>query len=335
MQTFIGADLHRQFFVIHAEDAKGEVLGKGKYDNTAENIREVARQFPKASVAVEATRNWQWFVEGFRKEGCEVTMAHPFRTKAIAAARIKTDKVDAAILCHLLRGGLVPEAYTASADEVEQRALSRGRRSLVHDQTLLKNRIHAELGKYNLNYGKSDLFGVGGRIWLEKQTLPESCRYVVDTYLQLLDNTQDQISCLTKQIAQKSSDDPRAKLLNTIPGIGVTTAFLLSSEIGDISRFRSAKAFASYFGLVPRLSQSGEHAYYGRITKTGNTGVRWALVQASHRIVRMEPHWCKWYESIAERSGNKKAKVAVARKLATIIYAILKYQTPYNASPKK
>lgn len=335
MQTYIGVDLHRQFFVIHAEDSEGNILKREKYDNRIDNIQVVAGDFPGSSIVVEATRNWQWMVEGFRGEGCQVVMAHPFRTKAIAAARIKTDKVDAATLCHLLRANLVPEAYTATPKEVQQRVLARGRRSLVHDQTLLKNRIHAELGKYNLNYSGSDLFGTSGRIWLEQQVLPESCRLVIDTYLELLDSTQDQVASLTKVITQKSSDDPRAKLLNTIPGIGVTTAFLLSSEIGDLSRFKSAKHFASYFGLVPRLSQSGSHAYYGRITKCGNTGVRWALVQAAHRIVRMEPHWRKWYENIALRSGNKKAKVAVARKLATIIYAILKYQVPYTTSPKK
>lgn len=335
MQTYIGVDLHRQFFVVHVEDETGNLLFKERYDNSLDNIESLSHQFPSSKVVVEATRNWQWMVEGFRSVGCQVIMAHPFRTKAIAAARIKTDSVDAATLCHLLRANLIPEAYTATRDEVEQRSLSRGRRSLVHDQTLLKNRIHAEVAKYNLSFEGSDLFGTGGRSWLKQQPLPESTRLIVESYLSLLDSTMEQIEMLTTTITQKSSDDPRAKLLNTIPGIGVTTAFLLSSEIGDITRFKSAKHFASYFGLVPRLSQSGEHAYYGRITKTGNTGVRWALVQSAHRLIRYNETWKKWHARIAFRSGKKKAIVAVARKLSTIIYAILKYQLPYTPHPRK
>lgn len=202
--------------------------------------------------------------------------------------------------------------------------------NLTRDQTLLKNKIHVILGKFNLNFQGSDLFGVKGRQWLANQQLPLECRLVVDNYLELLDKTKQQISKLDKMINIKGGSNPQVKLLKTIPGIGTTTAFLLVSEIGDINQFPSSKNSTSYLGLVPRLSQSGSHAYYGRITKVGNTYIMWALVQSAHRLIRYQANWRIRANKIAIRAGKKKAVVGIARKLATIVYAVLKKQEPYK-----
>jgi transposase len=123
------------------------------------------------------------------------------------------------------------------------------------------------LGKDNLNYSGSDLFGKCGRDWLGKQDLSPAKRQMVEISLKRLVEVKAAITEIDVTIKQKSSNDPRALLLNTIPGIGSVTAFLLLSEIGDIRRFPSSKCFASYFGLVPRLSQSGNHAYYDIMKK--------------------------------------------------------------------
>lgn len=330
MQTYIGVDLHRQFFVAHVEDEDKNILLKGKrYDNTPENVVELATQFPQSKVVVEATRNWQWLVWAFQGAGCDIMMAHPFRTKAIAAAKIKTDSIDAAILCHLLRSGMIPSSYIASRDELAARTIIRSRQTLVHDRTLYKNRIHALLGQYNLNFSGTDVFGTAGRLWMEGLDLVPSHHEAITRYLRLLDHVDDELTSLDKLIKQKSSEDSHAKLIATVDGVGYLTAYLLSAEIGDISRFKSAKHFASYFGLVPRLSQSGNHAYYGRITKVGNPLVRFALVQTVHRLVRMDKKWREVKEKLAERVGGKKATVAIARRLATIIYSMLKDNHQY------
>lgn len=328
--TYIGIDLHREFFVAHVENQDGEKLLSQRYSNSLESVRQLTDRFPDSKVVVEATRNWMWFVRALRVNGCDVTMAHPFRTKAIAAAKIKTDSIDAGTLCQLLRADLIPTSYIATESEVDDREFSRGRVNLVHDRTLLKNRIRAILGKENLNFPGSDLFGKKGREWLKEQVLPEGKKQMVKNYLELIDQIETKIKGIEVVIKQKGGDDPRAFLLNTIPGIGSVTAFLLTSEIGSIERFANSKKFASYLGLVPRLSQSGNYAYYGRITKVGNPFVRWALVQAAHRWIRMNTKNRVWFNRLSYRAGKKKAIVALARRLATIVYSVLKYQRPYH-----
>jgi len=270
-QYFVGIDLHRQYFTYHATDKKGKDLLREKLPNSFDALDYLMRQFPSPpKVVIEATRNWMWLVKALKERGCKVTLAHPLRTKAIASARIKTDSLDAKTLCHLLRSNLIPCSYIANEKEQDNRELGRGRIALVHYQTMIKNRVRAILGKENLNYPGSDLFGKKGRAWLKRQRLSETKRQMVEIYLNYLDNLVKAINQVENLIQNKSSRLLEVKLLTSIPGIGTTTAFLLASEIGDIQRFNTAKQFASYFGLVPRLNQSGNHRYYGRITKLGN-----------------------------------------------------------------
>lgn len=336
MEYFVGVDLHKFFFVYHAEDKEGKEMGKGRFDNSVGSISELVALFPTPpSVVVEAGTNWMWFTKALEEKGCRVTLAHPTKVKAIASARIKTDKIDAKTLCHLLRGNLIPPSYIAGKETQDNRALSRARISLVHDRTMLKNRVMAILTKENLKFTQGvDTFGVTGRVWLEENLtlLSESERKVITLYLKRLDELKEDLKDLDGVITQKSSSDPAVLLLNTIPGIGPTTAFLLASEIGDVSRFSSAKAISSYFGMVPRISQSGTKAYYGRITKLGNPFVRWALVQSSHRLIRIDDSYRRWVDHLSYRTGKKKAIVALSRKLLTIIYAMLRDNMPYSLS---
>lgn len=332
---YIGIDLHRDFFVAVAQESNGTELFKKRYGNSVTSVDELLSGFTEPPmVVVEATRNWMWFTKALQDKGCIVQLAHPFRTKAIASARIKTDSIDAKTLCDLLRADLIPQSYISTPSELDDRELSRGRINLVHDQTVLKNRVMAILGKDNLRFAGTDLFGVAGKIWLKEQTLSEAKREVINVYLNRLTNTKEAIKILDGRIKQRSSSIPEVELLQTIPGFGTTTAFLLASEIGPIQRFPNNKKFTSYFGLVPRLSQSGNHAYYGRITKLGNPYVRWALVQAAHRLVRSNANYRRFADRIAFKHGKKKAIVAVARKLATICFAVLKEKRVYQKEYK-
>lgn len=333
---YIGIDLHRDFFVAVAQDSSGTELFKKRYNNSVESVDTLLSDFVEPPmVVVEATRNWMWFIAALQEKGCAVQLAHPFRTKAIASARIKTDSIDAKTLCDLLRADLIPRAYISTALELDNREVSRARINLVHDQTMLKNRMLAILAKDNLRFSGVDVFGVKGKVWLSKQQLSEAKREVITIYLERLTNMQEAIKKLDGIVKQRSSSIPEVSLLQTIPGIGTTTAFLLASEIGTIKRFPNAKKFASYFGLVPRLSQSGNHAYYGRITKLGNPYVRWSLVQAAHRLVRSDKETKRFADRISYKQGKKKAIVAVARKLATIVYAVLKETRAYQKEYKR
>lgn len=327
---YLGIDLHRDSITVHGTDTKGNEIIKGKYKTTQTEVDRVLDRFPRPpSVVVEATRNWVWLVTYLKKKRCHVTLAHPFKTKAIASARIKTDAIDAATLCHLLRADLVPAAYIASIEEIEWREIARARIQFVKDQTKIKNRIRAVLAKANLIYEKTDLFGVGGQSWLEQQVLTPASRLVVDLNMERLMQVQKSLKTIENTITEKGDNSPEVCNLKSIPAIGAITAFLLQAEIGDISRFPSADKLTAYLGIVPRISQSGEQAKLGRITKLGNPYVRWLLVQAAHRLVRKETWAKKFVGRLSVRAGKKKAIVALARKLAVIVYCVLKEQRPY------
>ncbi len=327
---YLGIDLHRDSFTVHGTDEHGEEIIKGKYKNTHTEIDRVVRVFPHPpSVVVEATRNWVWMVNYLKEKGCLVTLAHPFKTKAIAFARIKTDAIDAATLCHLLRADLVPAAYIATHEEIEWREIARARIQFVKDQTKIKNRIQAVLAIANLICECTDLFGVKGRAWLTKQLLSPASRLVVDLNMERLTQVQKSLKTIEKTIMEKGDNSPEVCNLKSIPAIGAITAFLLKAEIGDISRFASADKLTAYLGIVPRISQSGEQAKLGRITKLGNPYVRWLLVQAAHRLGRKETWAKKFIARVSIRAGKKKAIVALARKLAVIVYYVLTEQRPY------
>lgn len=333
---YVGVDLHRDFFVAVAQDVMGSELFKKRYENSIASVAELVSEFstpPK--VVVEATRNWMWFIQALQKRGCVVQLAHPFRTKAIASARIKTDSIDAKTLCDLLRADLIPQAYIAPVATLDNREIGRARISLVHDQTMLKNRIHAIVIKENLKFTGNDMFGTKGKEWLIHQEFTTGARDVITVYLKQLAGVQESIAKVEELIKQRSSSIPEVKQLQTIPGFGTTTAFLLAAEVGDVNRFSSAKKFASYFGMVPRLSQSGNHAYYGRITKLGNPYVRWLLVQAAHRYYRMDKEARRFVDRLSYRTGKKKATVALARKIGVIAYTVLKENRSYEKRSKE
>lgn len=328
---YVGVDLHRDFFVAIAQDEYGSELLRKRYDNSTTSVADLVSQFETPPmVVVEATRNWEWFTQALQRSGCIVQLAHPFRTKAIASAKIKTDSIDAKTLCDLLRANLIPQSYIASPDILDNRELGRARISFVHDQTMLKNRIHAILIKENLRFTGTDLFGEKGKVWLEEQQLSPLKKEVIREYVLQLSSVGDRLKTIDALIKQRSSGIPEVTLLKSIPAIGLTTAFLLVSEIGDVKRFANRKKFASYFGMVPRLSQSGNHAYYGRITKVGNPYVRWLLVQAAHRLYRMDREYKKYVDRLSFRCGKKKAIVALARELATICFAVLRDKREYT-----
>ncbi len=334
--NYVGIDLHRDFFVAVGQDREGNELLHKRYENSISSVADLVANFIESPmVVVEATRNWMWFVRALKERGCDVQLAHPFRTKAIASAKIKTDSIDAKTLCDLLRGGLVPQAYIASSEILDNRELSRARTALSHDRTMLKNRIHAIVIKENERFKGADMFGTKGRVWLKEQRFSEGKQQVISLYLSQLEKTEQSIKEIEAIIKQRSSSIPEVSILQTIPGFGTTTAFLLAAEIGEIRRFPNAKKFASYFGMVPRLSQSGNHAYYGRITKLGNPFVRWYLVQGAHRLYRMDPYYKKFVDRLSYRAGKKKAMVALARELSGIVFAMLRDKRAYTKEKPK
>ena len=330
---YIGLDQHKNFCVIAALARDGEMLDQRKiYHNDPDELKRYLSQVPEGSkLAVEACSFDAWLSDLVEEHGIEVHLANPNKTRAIAEARIKTDELDAKTLAHLLRTDLLCESYHAPKELRQRRYLLRYRQCLVWYRTGIKQRIHALLGRLGIpSLPVTDLFGKRGMTWLNSLQLESHYQTALSGYLNLLEHITDMIKKAEGEIREEIKNDPDAELLKTIPGIGDLSAYLLVVEIGPIERFASAEKLSSYAGLVPRLHQSGQSLYLGRITKQGNKFIRWVLTEAGCTAVRKDPNLARFYQRIVQKKGAQKAQVAVARKLLTYVYHILKKKEPYK-----
>ena len=274
---------------------------------------------------------WMKLYDALEEEGIPVVLANPYKTRVIAESKIKNDKVDAAILADLLRAGLVASSYVAEKEVRELKELIRYRHTIKGQTTAIKNRIHSILNKHDMTFEGTDLFGKKGKAWL-KTIIPQLKKvdaFVLKEELAHLDHFSETLDKIESDLAREAVEREDVHLLMSITGVDFFTALLFLCEVGDISRFPSASHLSSWVGLVPRVHQSGDTLYHGRITKQGNRLVRWALVQAAHASVRWDPGMASFYNRIAARKGKKKAIVAVARKLSVIIYHMLKKHERY------
>lgn len=268
---YYGLDIHKRYSAYTRMDSGGQVLAQGRVDNNREVLTAIIGAAPDgAKVFMEATGNWYWLYE-LLEGTAEVVLAHPLKTRAIAEARVKTDKVDATILAHLLRTDLLPTAYIPPRKVRDSRELLRYRAVLVRIRTAIKNRVHSLLVKNGFLPPRRDVFGRQGRAWLTTLELRPVYRHALEGFLAVLDVLEEQIRQATVRIDAQAKASPEARLLTTLPGIGHYSALLLLSEIGDARRFPDTRHLVSYAGLTPSVCASGGSVGYGRITKQGST----------------------------------------------------------------
>lgn len=324
----LGIDLHKNFSFITAMDQQCHVVGKSKVPNRREAFVEFLASYPasESQVVLEATWNWYWLWDFLEERGYPLQLAHPLKTKAIASARIKTDKIDSEILAHLSRSNLVPQAYVVDRETRLSRELIRYRASLVRLGATIRNKLHALLAKNGLRCPFTRILGKKTIPWLLSLDLAPVYQEALRGYLRVAESLKGEIEEVSQRIRTSAEQDHRAVRLFSLYGIGKWTALLIVSEIGDIGRFPSAKHLCSYAGLVPSVHVSGNTSYTGHITKQGSKWLRWALVEAAHHAIRKPPYRA-FYQKTAKRRGKAIAKVAVARKLLKAIYHLLREET--------
>jgi len=332
---FIGLDVHKKWMQITMLDSDGRVLWEGRTAATPDQIEAFAGKLgPTDQVALEATTNTWAIVAILERQAGQVVVSNPLLTKAIAAAKIKTDKVDAGVLAHLLRCGYLPGVWRPDEQTQQWRQQVRFRDRFVRRRTQLKNQVHSLFHAHLRVFGGSDLFGQTGRRWMAQQraTLPDPDRFELDVLLAELDHTDQRLVELGRRLATLGYNHPAVRLLMTIPGVDFVAAISLLAAIGDISRFPTAKHLASYFGLVSRVSQSGDHCYTGRITKRGRSHGRWIAIQCAQQLAKADGPLRHFYLRIKKRKGHNVAVVAVARKLVTLAWHMLTKNEPYRYS---
>jgi transposase len=280
---WVGIDLHRRRSQIAVIDEHGELALSRRIVNDRETFLELLGEPDGTHVALEATYGWEWLAELLEEAGYELHLAHPLRTRAIAAARVKTDAIDAKTLAHLLRAGFLPEAYVAPRELRDLRELLRHRATLTRMRSAVKNRVHAILAKHGIPREHSDLFGKGGREFLAALELRDAPRRRLDSLIALICDFDREIEQTTTEIEQRAKADDRVEVLSQIRGVGRYTAMLIIAEIGDITRFQTARHLCSWAGLTPTVRSSDGKARLGHISRQGSPALRWALVEAAQR----------------------------------------------------
>src|SRR6266581_5214381 len=237
MSVYVGIDVHRKRSQVAVIDQDGQVLANRNVNNGVTPILSVIGGLPPGTkAAFEAAFGWGWLAGLLEDYGFEPHLVHPLQCKAIASARLKNDKVDAAILAQLLRADLLPEAWIAPQPVRQLRAQLRHRASLVRLGTQLRNRIHAVAADFG--YDRAGSYWTGpGRGWLAELDLPPVSREIGTDCLAFLDGLAPVIERLDGEVHQRAKADPRVKVLTALPGVGEFTALVMLAEIGDITRF--------------------------------------------------------------------------------------------------
>jgi transposase len=321
----IALDVHRSFAqVAIIED--GLCRDEGRIGVRAEDLRAWAETLePDDEVALEATTNSDAIATMLRPLVAKVIVSNPRKTRAIAEAKVKTDKVDARILAQLLAADFLPETWVADERTRTLRRLVSRRTHLVRQGTRLKNQVHAILSR-NLvtTCPHADMFSKIGRRWLAAQTLPADEQRSVDALIRQIDFHADEQRLVDHDVAAAVVDDPVVARLMTVPGINVTVAASIIAAVGDFSRFESPDRLVAYLGLNPRVRQSGNSpAVHGRITKSGRGQARGMLVEAAFAASKAPGPLRAFHRRVAARRGWQIATVATARKLTVLCWHLI------------
>ena len=318
-QQYVGIDLHRRRSVIVRRNEAGQTLETVRIDNDPIALAaELAKAGEHPEVILEATYGWYWAADVIQECGGTVHLAHPLGNNW-GNRRVKNDERDATDLVDLLRLGRLAEAWIAPPPLRELRELIRYRAKLVHLRTNLKSQVHAVLAKEGVRVPMSDLFGVGGQVLLDKVHLAEAYRVRVDSLRDLMDSVNREIAMLEEQTAPYFAGDLGYHAVQTIPGVGPVLAAIFVAEIGDVSRFTSARHLCSWAGLTPTHKESDVTVHRGHITKQGSRLVRWAAVEGVVRQ-RTDSPIRRHHRNVGERRGTKIGRVAAARKLLILVY---------------
>jgi transposase len=333
---YVGLDVHKRVVEACIVDAKGNVVHRERFTLNRRTLHVFATKIlrPTDQVAFEATTNCWAVADALRPRVARVLVSNPMATKAIAQAKVKTDKVDAHVLAQLLRCDFLPEVWQPDEATRQMREQTGRRSALVGQRTMMRNRIHSVLAM-RLIEAPAKLFNAAGIEWLVSLELDKQGRTLVDGDLRQLDFLQKEIDAIDAELAKRGHANPAVKLLMTLPGVDVATAEALLAAWGDASRFPDGDHAASYLGLAPSTHQSADQCYHGPITKRGNSQARWMLIEAAQHLDKHPGPLGHFFRRLCKKKNRNVAVVAAARKLAAIGWLMLKHNEPYRyAIPK-
>jgi transposase len=334
---YAGIDYHKRYSFVSIQDEKGTiVLERQVLLNNPLVFEEIFRQIGgEATVVYECGLNWTWLYEVLEKIATvkRIVLANAYKVRLIAEAQIKTDKLDARKLAMLLRLGVIPSCHIPNRETRKRKDVLRQRAYWVRRRTGLRNRVHRLIERqHGLAMPQvSDLFGKKGKEALRKAILPDPDAMLLTQNLDILDQLDAVIKADEQRIQAESKPDRAMEILTSVPGLGLITASIISTETEDISRFLRCERYTAYAGLAPTTHSSGGKTYNGRMMQGCNKWLKWAYIEAAWVAVGCSSYFGGLYRQ--HRSRGKTASVAitiVARRMCHIVYQLLTEKRCYE-----
>ena len=324
----IGCDFHPGFQQVAIFDKRTGEMQERRLPH-----REEAEQFYRSlsgpvRVGMEACGHYPWFERLLEELGFELWLGDAAEVRASVVRKQKTDRRDAQHLLHLLRENRFPKIWVPSLEVRDVRQLLVHRHKQVQARTRTKNQLQALALSQGVQK-KWKLWTKLGRAELEQLPLLPYAAERRQRLLAALDGLEAELVELNRRVDEEVRKRPEAMRLKTHPGVGPVTALAMVLTLGPAERFASGKEVGSYFGLIPREDSSGGKQRLGKISKQGSSFLRFLLVEAGQTAARYDPQLKRFYRRLAMRKNRGVAKVAVARKLATRLYLMLREQWTY------
>lgn len=299
--NYVGIDYHRQYSHLTVMDQQGQVLRSGRVANLRSEIEKFLGGLETMEAVIETGRSSYAMVDVLGEIGLAVKIAHPFEVKAIARAKIKTDKRDSEVLAHLLRMNMIPEVYQRSPENRKAQRVLRQRAFYVSAMTALKNRVYALLAQQKEEVRErlaqvTNIFSVKGREMILGLDLPLDDRSLLEALLKTYRHLETRIKESTELVEKLFEQIREAQLIRTIPGFGKYLSVLVAVEIADLTRFPDPAHLHAYAGVIPSTRSSGDRTYHGKIIKAGNRWLRWAAVEAVWPAIRSDFDLRRFYD---------------------------------------
>ena len=337
----IAIDCHKRYSFVSVQTPDGRLIREQRIEHRRGAIRAFLSQYtPGSPVALETTGNWYWVVDEIEQALMVPQLVHARKAKLLLGSINKTDKLDTRGLNRLQRVGVLPTVWIPPGVLRDHRELPRTRMVFATTRTRLKNRIHSVLAKYGLqdSFGDvSDIFGKGARkqFGAVLQQLPDETRYTTDLLLAQLDQVEQILTRLERRMQAVFQPTTPVELLESLPGVALILAVVISQELGDIRRFKGAESLAAYAGTVPRVHASGDKTRYGRTRPDVNHYLKWAYAEAGNSVAvncssHPHRHVSGLYLRLRQRRGHATAVGAVGRHLAEATYWMLTKDEPYR-----
>jgi transposase len=322
---YIGLDVHKRTISYCVKDAAGHVHSEGKIGSTRCELDAWVRTLPPPRmIAMEATIFTGWIYDHLLPYAEQVKVAHPLMLRAIAAAKKKNDRIDAAKIADCLRCDFLPECHMASTAIRDRRRILRYRNLVLRQAVQMKNRISGLLMETGVSYNKLRLHRIGyfADLMSSSEDLSDSIRPLLKLCREHIDRSIRMDTALLRSLERDPLLADRLRRLGTIPGVGPITALTWALEVGDTSRFRSIKQAISYCGLCSAEKSSGDKMMRTPISKQRNKHIQQVLVEAARLAPRYSHELAALYERERQRGNGYRATLAVARKMVAHMLAV-------------